>query len=213
MSGSVDGFVKVWDMTSQKVILNLNQNVSHAEPTPSSTPPASPLFIDDLITSRGVGALQFYQHAVAAGHSDGIIRLYDIRTASGASAELSPSKSSLLPCRSLAGHTLPITTLQFDDINVVSGSLDRVIRVWDLRNGKAVEGFVSQSHTGIQKLQFDKEKIVAAAGDECVMVVDRKSKEQKMLSGHRSVVRTVRFHGKRLVSGGDDCVLKLWDIS
>src|SRR6202041_2689747 len=62
-----------------------------------------------------VGALQCFDAALACGTADGIIRLWDLRSGQ--------------VHRSLVGHTGPITCLQFDDVHLVTGSLDRSIRV------------------------------------------------------------------------------------
>jgi division protein 1 len=62
-----------------------------------------------------VGALQCFDAALACGTADGIIRLWDLRSGQ--------------VHRNLVGHTGPITCLQFDDVHLVTGSLDRSIRV------------------------------------------------------------------------------------
>ena len=62
-----------------------------------------------------VGGLHFYQHALAAGYGDGHIRLFDLRTGK---------------ChRELAEHTSAVTTVTFDDNEIISGSLDKTIKV------------------------------------------------------------------------------------
>lgn len=89
--------------------------------------------------------------------------------------------------RTLLGHTGPITCLQFDEIHIVSGSLDKSIRVsmdialildtslmlvpfeiWDLRSGGVFET-LKYDH-GVTALQFDTRKIVAATGENGVKV-------------------------------------------
>lgn len=92
--------------------------------------------------------------------------------------------------RTLLGHTAPVTCVQFDEIHVVSGSLDKSIRVcivtcsyriprplltviplmqiWDLRTGGIFET-IKYDHA-VTALQFDSRKIVAAAGDNGVKV-------------------------------------------
>ena len=62
-----------------------------------------------------VGALQCFDAALACGTADGMVRLWDLRSGQ--------------VHRSLVGHTGPISSLQFDDVHLVTGSLDRSIRV------------------------------------------------------------------------------------
>ena len=62
-----------------------------------------------------VGALQCFDAALACGTADGMVRLWDLRSGQ--------------VHRSLVGHTGPVTCLQFDDVRLVTGSLDRSIRV------------------------------------------------------------------------------------
>lgn len=62
-----------------------------------------------------VGALQFNGRRLSSGTADGIIRLWDTRTGQSH--------------RSFVGHTGPVTSLQFDDAHLISGSLDHTVRV------------------------------------------------------------------------------------
>ena len=62
-----------------------------------------------------VGALQCFDAALACGTADGMVRLWDLRSGQ--------------VHRSLVGHTGPISSLQFDDVHLVTASLDRSIRV------------------------------------------------------------------------------------
>lgn len=91
--------------------------------------------------------------------------------------------------RTLLGHTGPVTCLQFDEIHIVSGSLDKSIRVsvdvpfhlggvylnwswlpkiWDVRSGGVFET-LNYDH-GVTALQFDTRKVVAATGENGVKV-------------------------------------------
>ncbi len=62
-----------------------------------------------------VGCLFFFKYALAAGYGDGIIRLYDLRTGE---------------ChRSLTGHSSTVTSVRFDDNMIISGSMDKTVKV------------------------------------------------------------------------------------
>lgn len=87
--------------------------------------------------------------------------------------------------RTLLGHTGPITCLQFDEIHIMSGSLDKTVQVsafriwpsilvltvgqvWDLRSGGIFQT-IKYDHA-VTALQFDTRKIVAATGENAVKV-------------------------------------------
>lgn len=88
--------------------------------------------------------------------------------------------------RTLLGHTAPVTCVQFDEHHIISGSLDKTIRVratssassarapdyfiqiWDLRTGGVFETL--KYDYPVTSLQFDSRKVVAAAGDNDIKV-------------------------------------------
>lgn len=118
VSGSADKTLRQWDLVKGRCIQTLDVlwAAAQASATVSSSdgqwratgrlPDASADF---------VGALQCFDAALACGTADGMVRLWDLRSGQ--------------VHRSLVGHTGPVTCLQFDDVHLVTGSLDRSIRV------------------------------------------------------------------------------------
>ena len=118
VSGSADKTLRQWDLVKGRCVQTLD--VLWAAAQASSTIGSS----DHQWRSTGrmpdasadfVGALQCFDAALACGTADGMVRLWDLRSGQ--------------VHRSLVGHTGPITSLQFDDRHLVTGSLDRSIRV------------------------------------------------------------------------------------
>lgn len=118
VSGSADKTLRQWDLVKGRCVQTLDVlwAAAQASSTMSTTdakwratgrtPDASADF---------VGALQCFDAALACGTADGMVRLWDLRSGQ--------------VHRSLVGHTGPVTCLQFDDVHLVTGSLDRSIRV------------------------------------------------------------------------------------
>lgn len=118
VSGSADKTLRQWDLVKGRCVQTLDVLWAAAQASASigssdhqwrSTgriPDASADF---------VGALQCFDAALACGTADGMVRLWDLRSGQ--------------VHRSLVGHTGPVTCLQFDDVHLVTGSLDRSIRV------------------------------------------------------------------------------------
>jgi division protein 1 len=120
VSGSSDKTLRQWDLEKGRCVQTLDvlwaaaqasathgsQDGQWRQVTGGRLPDA---------TADFVGALQCFDAALACGTADGMVRLWDLRSGQ--------------VHRSLVGHTGPITCLQFDDVHLVTGSLDRSIRV------------------------------------------------------------------------------------
>lgn len=136
ISGSADKTLRQWDLAKGRCVQTLDvlwaaaQASSTISPaTAASSAPAGSSLLPDLSaswrpTATGrvtdasadfVGALQCFDAALACGTADGLVRLWDLRSGQ--------------VHRSLVGHTGAVTCLQFDDVHLVTGSLDRSIRV------------------------------------------------------------------------------------
>lgn len=131
VSGSSDKTLRQWDVETGRCVQTLDVLWAAAQAsatTPSFASDSQPVIADTsgnwyrpaagrISASEAdfVGALQTFQSAVACGTADSVIRLWDLRSG--------------MVQRSLIGHTGPITALQFDDVHLVTGSMDRSIRV------------------------------------------------------------------------------------
>ncbi|KAJ2713846.1 Mitochondrial fission protein [Coemansia spiralis] len=175
-----------------------------------------------------IGALQFYECALATGSADGFLRLWDLRTAQAH--------------RQMHGHTQPITSLQFDDLSVVTGSLDGTAILWDLRTGHIVQRLeLGDGVTAVQLRQRGASAGHGASYDmECWAAAQDPFLHRYMASSMQRVRyatdygRTNNHHGRlqiaaqstghsaitriccqsegTMVSGDADGVVKLWQI-
>lgn len=126
ISGSADKTLRQWDLEKGRCVQTLDVLWAAAQASSTIAPSGSGSDFDQSGLRRPtgrvpdasadfVGALQVFDAALACGTADGMVRLWDLR-----SGQVS---------RSLVGHTGPVTCLQFDDVHLVTGSLDRSIRV------------------------------------------------------------------------------------
>ena len=121
VSGSADKTIRHWDLEKGRCVQTLD--VMWAAAQASATASAvegswRPTGRTQQNSADFVGALQVFESALACGTADGMVRLWDLRSGQ--------------VHRSLVGHTGAVTCLQFDDIHLVTGSLDRSIRVSSL---------------------------------------------------------------------------------
>ena len=118
VSGSADKTLRQWDLEKGRCVQTLDvmwaaaqasANQGTGEGTWRQTTRTT------AVAADFVGALQVFESALACGTADGMVRLWDLRSGQ--------------VHRSLVGHTGPVTALQFDDVHLVTGSVDRSIRV------------------------------------------------------------------------------------
>ena len=119
----------------------------------------------------------------------------------------------------LNGHTDTVNSVEFshDGINIVSGSSDKSVWVWDASTGAALQQLnghidyvnsVAFSHDGIH--------IVSGSDDKSVRVWDASTGAAlQQLNGHTHWVNSVAFShdGIHIVSGSNDKSVRVWEIS
>ncbi|KAJ0424430.1 WD40-repeat-containing domain protein [Aspergillus carlsbadensis] len=92
----------------------------------------------------------------------------------------------------LAGHTAAVNAIQLNNDEIVSASGDRVIRVWNVRNGVCKRVILGHDK-GIACVQSDDMRIVSGSNDNTVRIFDHVSGAQvACLKGHCNLVRTVQ---------------------
>jgi mitochondrial division protein 1 len=120
VSGSADKTLRQWDLEKGRCVQTLDVLWAAAQADATLGSEQSGKWrqtggrLPDA-TADFVGALQVFDAALACGTADGMVRLWDLRSGH--------------VHRSLVGHTGPISALQFDDVHLVTASLDRSIRV------------------------------------------------------------------------------------
>lgn len=186
VSGSADKTLRHWDLEKGRCVQTLDVMWAAAQASAASTAESSwrPTGRSQGSPADFVGSLQVFESALACGTADGMVRLWDLRSGQ--------------VHRSLLGHTGAVTCLQFDDVHLVTGSLDRSVRVsrpppfvtacragrrrrskltrrrgqiWDLRTGSIFDAFAYENP--ITSMMFDARRIVSAAGEDVVKVYDK----------------------------------------
>ncbi|GMF02715.1 unnamed protein product [Ambrosiozyma monospora] len=209
VSGSADKTIRQWDVNTGHCMQTIdvlwassmmNSHIGSIADfgSTSSWQPRAPVSSDYPF----IGALQSFDAALASGTSDGMVRLWDLR-----SGEV---------IRKLVGHTGPVTCLQFDDRNLTSGSADRSVRIWDLRTGGILDSFAYDSP--IKSLQFDSSRIVCTTNQNVVKVYDRVEERHWDLGGgvenpeSTKTIGCARYEEGYLVEGGSDGSIGVWAI-
>jgi len=119
----------------------------------------------------------------------------------------------------LEGHTDWVRSVAFsnDGRQIVSGSDDKSVRVWDASTGEVLN--VLEGHTAwVNSVAFsyDGRRIVSGSGDISVRVWDASTGEVlNVLEGHTAWVNSVAFSydGRIIVSGSHDKSVRVWDAS
>ena len=130
VSGSADKTLRQWDLEKGRCVQTLDVLWAAAQASASIDTTAPSKYGDSATTASQwrntgarapdpsadfVGALQCFDAALACGTADGMVRLWDLRSGQ--------------VHRNLVGHTGAVTSLQFDERVLVTGSADRSIRV------------------------------------------------------------------------------------
>ncbi|XP_025105940.1 F-box/WD repeat-containing protein 7-like isoform X2 [Pomacea canaliculata] len=112
----------------------------------------------------------------------------------------------------LRGHTEAVVAVQFDEKKAVSGSADGDVRVWSLMTGECTHVLSSgQADMEVYCVVYNKVVIASGSSDSVVRIWSHDGRLLHELHEHLGVVRCLHINDERLVSGGDQKKVVIWD--
>ncbi|KAG6805629.1 hypothetical protein H0H92_014688, partial [Tricholoma furcatifolium] len=110
-----------------------------------------------------------------------------------------------------------VTAFSPDGKQIVSGSYDKTIRIWDAVTGVQTVGPLQGHDDKITSVAFspDGKQIVSGSYDKTIRIWDAVTGVQTVgpLQGHDDKITSVAFSpdGKQIVSGSYDMTIRIWD--
>lgn len=211
VTGSKDATLKLWNLS------NLSANDEDSEDSEHSVLTHSFDSHVDEIT-----LLNFHKNILVSGSADRTIRQWDLQTGHclqtidvlWASTQQNLSHSQFLS--SSSNHTqIPtdshfIGALQVYDALLATGTLDGVVRLWDLRSGEVIRQLIG--HTGpVTSLAFDEKVLTTGSTDRSIRIWDLRTGSIIDSFAYDSPIASLQFDSRRIVSTNNEANVKIYD--
>ena len=160
-----------------------------------------------------VSKIQVFDAALATGTSDGIVRLWDIRS-KNVMRQLNSSASS-------QNNFSSICDMKFDSHQIIASNYNGEVIIWDLRMGKILNLLkVGDEICSGSKINFEMNRNYIVANnsfDGTVHLYDRIKQtfvkwDEKNEDTFSSNVTSIRFKSGYLLEGYNDGIVKSWRI-
>lgn len=227
-SGSDDSTIKIWELSTGKLIRTLTVHTEFVFSLAIS-PDGQKLFSssgnqgimiwhwgngEQLLTMNGHSGYVYTlaispdgQKLVSSGNNN-TIKIW----------QLSNLSSDL---RTLTGHSDTIYSLAIsrDGKTLVSGSKDKTIKIWEFSSGREIRTLTGHSSTVYAlAISPDGQTLCSSSGsaDSTIKIWQLNTgKQLGTLRGHSDAVRSliISSDGKRLISGSNDKTIKIWELS
>jgi WD40 repeat protein/tetratricopeptide (TPR) repeat protein len=224
-SGSADKTIKIWDVTTGKVLNTLKghegwvRSVGFSPDGKKLTSGSADKTIKiwDVTTGKVLNTLKGHKGEVysvgfspdgkklASGSADQTIKIWDVTTGK--------------VLNTLKGHESRLISVGFspDGKKLASGSADQTIKIWDVTTGKVLNTLKGHESRVISVgFSPDGKKLASGSGDKTIKIWDvTTGKVLNTLKGHEGEVYSVGFSpdGQQLASGSDDKTIKIWDVT
>jgi ribosome assembly protein 4 len=222
-SGSQDRSIKVWSVTSGKLVRTLDGHAHWVNTIALNTDyairtacfdhkgqgPEDPAEQVEVARKKYEAALSpvagsaTKAELLVSGSDDFTLFLWD------------PSNTKK-PITRMTGHQQPVNFVSFspDGRLIASASFDKSVKIWQGATGKFVTSFRAHVQAVYQVAwSADSRLLVSSSKDSTMKVWDIAAKKLKMdLPGHADEVFAVDWapDGQRVASGGKDQVVKIW---
>ncbi|KAL0488739.1 hypothetical protein AKO1_015826 [Acrasis kona] len=113
----------------------------------------------------------------------------------------------------LEGHSAAVSVVRCDHSTIISGSMDRSIKLWDRETGRCTQTMTgSDGH--VRTLQFLSYALISGGGDDGVMRLwdIRSGKYFRTIDAHDKGINTLQFDTEKIVSGGKDGRLRVFEL-
>ncbi|MBD2473078.1 hypothetical protein [Nostoc sp. FACHB-145] len=224
-SASIDQTIKVWNITTGKLINTLsghNASVNSVSFSPDGKTLASAsadktIKVWNITTGKLINTLSGHNASVnsvsfspdgktlASASADKTIKVWNVTT------------GKLL--NSLSGHVDPVNSVSFspDGKTLASASADKTIKIWNVTTGKLLNS-LSGHVDPVNSVSFshDGKTLASASADKTIKVWNvTTGKLLNSLSGHIDPVNSVSFShdGKTLASASGDKTIKVWNVT
>ncbi|MEE0882640.1 MAG: PEGA domain-containing protein, partial [Bacteroidales bacterium] len=121
--------------------------------------------------------------------------------------------------KTLNGHSDDVYSVSYspDGTKIVSGSLDKTVKIWDVNTGQCLKTLEGHSNV-VTSVAYspDGRKIVSVSGDKTIKIWDANTGQcLKTLEGHSYWIKSVAYSpdGTKIISGSADKTIKIWDAN
>ncbi|MBS0264343.1 MAG: hypothetical protein JSS02_20570 [Planctomycetes bacterium] len=226
VSGSADKTVRVWDVAAGTAVATLTgttQAITAVALHPNGLQAVSGaadgqtiVWKLDAAAPRALAGDNGAPATVSAVSPDGK-QLATAGVANGQPVVFVRDIASGNVTKTLAGHTAPVTALNFslDNARLISGSADKTARVWNLADGAALAKFEVHTNTvSAVGLNSNGTQAVSGAADNSLKVWNvADGKEIANCAGHAGAVSAALFtpNNQAVISASADQTIRVWN--